>query len=61
MTFDDLASKPASAMTIRDVFTLGAMIGLLAEGFSGIKDIEREAANYGDAALRSLLKGESDE
>jgi len=61
MTFDELASRPASSMTIREAFTLGAMIGLLSEGYSAITDIERESAKHADAALRSLLKGESDE
>lgn len=61
MTFDELASRPASSMTIREAFTLGAMIGLLSEGYSAITDIERDAAKAGDAALRSLLKGETNE
>lgn len=47
-------------MTIREAFTLGAMIGMLSEGYATKADPER-SAEYADAAIASLLKGHSNE
>lgn len=54
----EIAQRPASTMTIREAFTLGALIGLLSEGYATKGDLER-SAEYADAAIASLLKGQS--
>lgn len=56
----ETAQRLASTMTIREAFTLGAMIGLLSEGYATKADLER-SAEYADAAIESLLKGQSNE